>query len=287
MPLGTIALLALAAVIHSTWNLLSKRSLEKQVYLWLALLASLLIFLVPVYLLFPRFPPHAWLFIVLSGLLEAVYFLLLGSAYQRGDLSLVYPLARGSAPLFATLFAVVLLGEHPTPLGLVGILVIVLGIYILHLKALTLRGLVGPLLALRDRTSQLAVLVGITIASYSVVDKQGVSLVSPFPYLYLVFLVAATALAPYMLLARGTAIRRELRANWWSIGITGLLSVASYLLVLVALTTSQVSYVASVREMSIIFGAVLGTLVLREHFGRTKVLAAALIFAGILAIAIG
>jgi uncharacterized membrane protein len=287
MPIGTISLLALAAVIHGTWNLLSKRSVEKQVYLWLALVASLVIFLVPMIAVVQPLAPHGWVFIVLSGLLEAVYYLLLGSAYQRGDLSLVYPLARGSAPLFATLFAVVLLGERPTLIGLVGILVIVSGIYTLHLKSLTPRGLAAPLLALRDRTSQLAVLVGLTIASYSVVDKQGVRAVSPFPYLYFVLLVAATALAPYMLLARRQAVRDEWRSNWLSILLTAVLFVASYLLVLIALSGSQVSYVASVREMSIVFGALLGALVLREPFGRTKILGAALIFAGIVAIAVG
>ena len=285
MPIQTILLLALAAAVHSLWNLLSKGSLDKQVFLWLALVAALAIYALPSFYLARPFPGAVWGIIALSGLLEAVYFLLLGSAYQRGDLSLVYPLARGSAPLFVTLFAFSFLGERPAPVGIAGIFLIVTGIYTLHLKALDPRGLLAPIVALgRERASQLALLVGVTIAGYSVVDKVGVRYVSPLPYLYLVFLVSGVALAPYMLAARRDAIQHEWRANKAAILATGVMFVAAFLLVLVALTTSKVSYVASVREMSVIFGAALGAFVLREPFGGTKILGAALIFAGIVCI---
>ena len=131
MELQAILLLALAALIHSTWNLLSKQSLDKQAFLWLALVTSIVLFAVPFFLLYTPIPSAGWFYIAISGGLEAVYYLLLGSAYQRGDLSLVYPLARGSAPLFATLFAALFLGELILPGGVVGIVLIVLGIYTL------------------------------------------------------------------------------------------------------------------------------------------------------------
>src|SRR6478609_2926643 len=124
MPLSALALLTLAAVIHAGWNLLAKQGQDKQVFFWLALLAAVAIFLIPFAVLYRPIPPVAWAILAGSGALETGYFLLLGSAYQRGDLSLVYPLTRGSAILFATFFAVVLLGERPTLIGLVGILVI-------------------------------------------------------------------------------------------------------------------------------------------------------------------
>lgn len=285
MPLQSILLLGLAAVAHSTWNLLAKRSRDKQVFLWLALVGSLVLFLLPVPYVYVGVPPAIWGLILLSGLLESVYFLLLGSAYQRGDLSLVYPLARGSAPLFVTLFALAFLGERVLPQGIAGILLVVGGIYTLHLTSLDWRGLLAPLLALRrERASQLALLVGVTIASYSVVDKVGVRYVRPFQYLYLVFVVSGVALAPYMLTARRAAIRREWQANKAAIVAVALMSVGSFLLVLSALTSSQVSYVASVREVSVVFGAALGALVLRERFGGSKILGAVLILAGIVCI---
>jgi drug/metabolite transporter (DMT)-like permease len=287
MPLQTIALLVLAAIGHSVWNLLSKRSLDKQVFLWLALVAATGIFCVPFGVLYAPIPLIGLGIALISGLVEAGYFLLLGSAYQRGDLSLVYPLARGSAPLVVTLFALIFLHERPSAEGIAGILLIVAGIYALHLRSLDRSGLLAPFASLRrDRASQLALLVGVVIAVYSVIDKVGVSYVNPLLYIYLIFVVSCAALAPYMLLARRAAIVREWRKNWVTILAAAMMFVGSYLLVLIALTTTQVAYVSSVRELSVVFGALLGTLVLREAFGATKVFGAFLIFAGIVAIGI-
>ena len=138
MTVEAILLLVLAAVVHSAWNLLSKRSLDKQVFLWAAMLTSLLLLAFPCGYLVANLQapitPLGWLCVALSGTLEAIYILLLGSSYQRGDLSLVYPLARGSAVLFVTCLAVPLLNEMPSALGLAGIMLVVLGIYTLHLK---------------------------------------------------------------------------------------------------------------------------------------------------------
>src|SRR5260370_1275885 len=115
------------------------------------------------------------------------------------------------------------------------------GIYTLHLKSLDWRGLCAPLWALRrERASQLALLVGVTIASYSVVDKVGVRYVRPFPYLYLVFAVTGVALAPYMLTARRAAIQREWQADKMASVAAGRLHAGSFLLVLIALTSSKV-----------------------------------------------
>ncbi len=285
MSIQTILVLALAGALHSVWNLFSKRSLDKQVFLWLAIVASLVIYIVPVAFFIRPFPPHALIFIVLSGVLEGVYYLLLGSAYHRGDLSLVYPLARGSAPLFVTVLAYGLLGERPAPVGIAGILLIVVGIYTLHLKSLAPRGFVAPIMAVtRERASQLALLVGVIIAGYTVVDKVGVSYVNPFPYLYLVLIASSAVLAPYMLMARRAAIRGEWHTNKAAIIAVGFMFVAAYVLVLFALTTSKVSYTSSVREMSVIFAALLGAFVLHEPFGGAKILGAVFIFAGIVCI---
>src|SRR5439155_5388430 len=290
MEIQAILLLALSAVVHSGWNLLAKRSLDKQVFLWLALVAAIIIFLVPFWYLYEPIHAEGWVFIGMSGALEAVYFAFLGSAYQDGDLSLVYPLARGSAPLFVALFAFVALHEGIVAGGVAGILLVVAGIYTLHLKPTDRRGLAhalaAPLLSLRDRTSQLALLVGLTIACYSVIDKVGVSYVNPLLYLYLVFLVAALALAPYMMLARREAVVREWRENRASIVAVAVMFTAAFVPVLLALTISRVSYVAPVREMSVVFAALLGTLALREPFGRAKIAGSVLIFAGVVCIAL-
>ena len=284
MDLHAILVLVLAAVTHSAWNLLAKGSRDKQVFLWLALLGSLAIFFLPFLLLYTPVPAVGWPFIGVSGALEAVYFLLLGGAYQRGDLSLVYPLARGSALLFVALLAGGALGERVPLLGLAGIGLIVAGVYVLHLRALDRRARLAPLLSVRERPSQLALLTGGIIAGYSVVDKAGVQHVAPLTYLYLTFVGAAGLLTPYMLLARRSAAVAEWRANAGRILVVAVLSVVTYGLVLAILTTSRVSYVAAVRELAVVFAAVLGAAVLREPFGDKKVGGALLIFAGIMCI---
>src|SRR6476660_3534023 len=141
MDLAILLLLLVSAVIHASWNLLSKRSTDKQAFLWLTLVATLVLLLLPAIWLYGPIPAQGWLFIVLSGVLEAVYFLLLGGAYQRGDMSLVYPLARGSAPLFVLLIAYAFLNENVRFGGVMGIVLIVAGIYVLHIRSLSLSGL--------------------------------------------------------------------------------------------------------------------------------------------------
>src|SRR5688500_2257226 len=157
--------------MHAIWNLLVKRSADKQAFLWLALLVSLVALLLPFLFLIRPFPSDAWPYIVCSAVLESLYFVFLGSAYSQGDLSLVYPLARGSAPVFVILFASLFLGERVTWGGGAGIVCVVLGIYTLHLKQLAPGALLAPFRSLRERPSQLALLTGLTIAGYSVIDK--------------------------------------------------------------------------------------------------------------------
>jgi drug/metabolite transporter (DMT)-like permease len=286
MDLQAIAILIVAAIIHSIWNLLSKRSRDKQSFLWLAVVVASGIFLLPFLLLYRPIAAPGWGFIAVSGVLEAGYFALLGLSYQHGDLSLVYPLVRGTGILCVTILAYAFLGESLAPGGLAGIALILGGLYVLHLRAFTRAGLLAPFAALRTRPSQFALLTGIITGAATVLDKVGIRYVDPVLYIYPVFLLAGLGLAPYMLRVRAAAVRTEWRTNKGAIGLVAVGFMSAYLLVLFALGSSHAGYVSSVREMSVVFAALLGTLVLRESFGRPKVLGACLIFAGILAIAL-
>ena len=281
MGLGVVLLLAAAGVVHSTWNLLAKRGHDSQAFLWLALLCAAVLFAAPFALLYAPFPAQGWLLIAASGALEAVYYLLLGSAYQAGDLSVVYPLSRGSAPIFVLVFAVAALGDRVTPLGLLGILLTVAGVYTVHLRSLSRRHLVAPLLALRQPVSRLALLTGLVIASYTVVDKVGVRYVDPFLYIYLIFGASLLYLAPYMLVVKRQALAKEWRTQPVSILAASVMFVVSYLLVLIALRGAQVSYVTAVRGIGVVFAALMGTVLLREPFPRMKLWGSVLIFLGI------
>jgi drug/metabolite transporter (DMT)-like permease len=293
MPLAVIGLLAFAGLLHSLGNLLAKRGEDTQAFLWLVLAVAAIVGLVP-FLIFSiifaaPLPAAGWALVALSGALEALYYFLLGRAYQVGDFSLVYPLARGSAPLFATLIAAALSTLNhqegrPSWAGAAGILLIVCGVYVLHVPAFDRKGLIAPLAAMRGGISRLALLIGLIIASYTVVDSVGVNYISPLPYLYLILAVAGLLLAPYMLLARGAAVRREWGKHSLRIIATAVFFLAAYLLVLFALRTTQVGYVSSVREVSVVFAALLGSVVLREPFAEKKTMGSLLIFAGILCI---
>jgi drug/metabolite transporter (DMT)-like permease len=286
MDLAAIGLLAVAAVIHSGWNLLAKRGRDTQVFLWLALWVGAAVFVLPFALLYEPISAAGWGFIALSGALEAAYFFLLGGAYQGGDLSLVYPLSRGTGILGVTLFAALFLGEVPSLIGAAGIALILFGIYVLHLRTLDRPGWVAPLRALGTRSSRLALLTGLTVAAYSVVDRAGLRLVEPGRYLYLILLIPALVLTPYMLAVRRAVLRAEWRANRAAIAAVGVMFFGAALLVMTVLRLNKVSYVSSVREMAVVVAALFGMLILREPFGEKKLAGAALIFAGIVCISL-
>jgi uncharacterized membrane protein len=229
-------------------------------------------------------PAKGWLCIVASGLIHGVYFGCMGRAYQRGDLSLVYPLARGSGPLFVPILAVMLLGEEIALLGGIGILFIIGGIYCIHLRSFTGVAFLEPFLALRGGASLWALFTGLAIAAYTLVDKVGVAQVYPPVYIYIMMLVTLLVLSPWVLIRERQGLMPEWRRHKGSIMVVGFLSGFTYLMILFALTMSKVSYVAAVREVSIVLSAYFGIVYLGEKHGRQKLLGALLICLGVIAI---
>ena len=275
-----------SAFFHAGWNYLLKKSERKIVFIWWALLVSVIIFAPPFFYYYPRIAVSAagWYCIVATGLIHGIYFWCMGGAYQRGDLSLVYPLARGSGPLFVPILAVLLLGEDVSPLGILGIALIVVGIYCIHLRSITGAAVLEPLRALRGGASLWALFTGLAIASYSLVDKVGVGLVYPPVYIYLLLLITWLAITPWVLIRERRWLASEWRGRPGSIVAVGFLSGFTYLLILFALQISKVSYVAAVREVSIVVSAYLGIFWLGEQQGKQKMFAAVLITAGVIAI---
>ena len=144
---------------------------------------------------------------ILSGLLEAVYFVTLGRAYTHGDLSVVYPVARGSAPLFLLLWATLFLGEKPSQAGLAGILSIVAGLYLINLPSIHQWS--RPLTGFKTPATRWALLTGVLISAYTAVDKVGVRYFSPIVYLYFVLLVCWIALSVQWLTGKERGARRR------------------------------------------------------------------------------
>lgn len=285
----SLGLILLSSLAHSTWNLLLKRSGNQEVFVWcllvagsvmLAPLGGVLLWLNPV-------DQPGWWLVLATVVMHVLYFLLLGRGYAQGDLSLVYPIARGIGPMLVPVLAVVLLGETMGLLAVVGVVMILAGIYTVSWWGSFRRLVRQPLALLRNRGTRYAILTGLTISIYALIDKQGVGHVQPFLYMYLMMLGSALGLAPYMLRKQGwTAIRREGQLSLIPIAAAGLLTFLAYGLVLTAFSLSRVSYVAPAREVGIVIGVLMGVFILKEPFGGGRLLGSSFIVLGLVLIAL-
>ncbi|MBB2909034.1 drug/metabolite transporter (DMT)-like permease [Streptosporangium becharense] len=282
-----LALALASAVAHASWNLMSKQAAHADdvVFVWLVVTASTVLW-APVaagYLLLGgTFPTPAGLAAIAgSTAVHVVYFMLLQRGYRHGDLSMVYPIARGTGPLLASLVAVVLLGERPGPAGVAGILLVGTGVFLLGATRRPTR---------RDLTGiGFGFAVGVCIAAYTVWDKQAVSAfgVAPLMLNYLGELGRSVVMTPAVLTTR----RRGLITPTWREHRVRVLGAAvlgpfSYLLMLIAFTFSPISSVAPVREISVLIAVVLGGRLLAEGDLPRRLLAAGVIVAGVVTIAL-
>lgn len=281
-----LALILAAAFLHAGWNLLAKQAGGGAVFFWLFASCSSLIYAPFVFIWVLLYPPHmgglAWLFVAVSACIHLAYFLSLQRGYQVGDLSLVYPLARGTGPLIAALVAIALLGERPSALALAGGALIILCVFIIT----------GGLGGLRRRPPLAAIgyglLAGVLIGSYSVVDKYavGVLLVPPLVYDWLGNLGRTLMITPYAL-RRPERIRQNWRDNRRAILGIAVMSPLAYILVLTAMVFTPLSHIAPAREVSILIATMLGARVLSEPLGWTRILAACGMVLGLAALVVG
>ncbi|HEY1352006.1 MAG TPA: DMT family transporter [Ktedonobacteraceae bacterium] len=281
MPISALGLLLTAAFTHTVWNLLVKRAHEKQIFTWWALLLGATFFS-PLLLAVHTFPLAIWPYVLSSACLEAIYYLLLIGAYQYGDFSLVYPMARGAVPALLALWAVLFLGERPAPAGLLGIGLLVGGLIVVGGTTWWLQRA-----SLASSALGLALATACCISIYSAIDGAAVRQVPPLSYTVLVISLSALLITPVVVVRYGgRALVAELRVSWRRILVTGILSLFTYMLVLLAYSFSPVSYGGAIREVSVIFAAFIGWRWLGEGFGKARLLGACLIFAGIVTIAL-
>lgn len=288
MSVFVLSLVLVAALLHATWNLFAKRAAGGLAFVTLVGIVNVVLYapFVVAYWIWrhPILPPAALLWIAGSGLLKTGYALFLQRSYKTGDFSLIYPLARGTGPLLSTFAAVWLLGERPTPAAMAGGLIIVGSIFFLA---------GGPMLLKRSAGhTRIAIAYGIAtgvfIAAYTVWDRRGVASLAIAPLIY----AAGTTLTGVVLLAPFAARRWPEVVREWrehrleATGVAGLSSI-SYILVLTALAITPVSYIAPVREVSIVMGAFIGARRLKEVEGRRRIIASAAMAIGIVIMAVG
>jgi drug/metabolite transporter (DMT)-like permease len=283
MPLALpiAGLVLLAALMHASWNALVKGASDRLLALLLVAAVPGLIGLFAGIFLLPLPARASWLFILLSMLGHGGYYVCLLEAYRLGDLSRVYPLARGGAPLLVAAVSALALGERLAPAALAGLLLITLGTASLAFEAGRPKGGDG-------RAMLFAGLTAITIAAYTLVDGLGARLSgAPFGYISWVFAADALPLVIAVPFLRGRAALPYLRRNWLSGAIGGLLSLAAYGIAIWAMTRGAMGEVAALRETGVIFAALIGTLALGEPFGRRRLAAASAVAAGIVLLGIG
>lgn len=302
MPVTALALVLAAGLLHASWNLVLKRSSERVLVAAWAMLLGAVVF-IPT--LVPAWPPPAgvWPFVGASAVVYVAYYGCLARAYGDGDFSLVYPIARGTAPAMLALWAVLFLGERPSPGGVLGIATILCGLIVLGGAPLWSRiamsstakgnGL-GPgadssmrtpaghgWRRLRARGSGSAFLVAFLISVYSTLDGAAVRQWLPMPYLVLVFGLSGLAFVGILATRDGRRTLRVLRTHFRPIAAIAVMTLVAYALVLRAFQIAPISYAGAAREVGIVFGALAGWLLLGERFGRIRTAGAVLVFAGI------
>jgi drug/metabolite transporter (DMT)-like permease len=276
-----LALVIAAAFAHAGWNFLAKGASGGVAFVWLSIAFGSVLW-VPV-LAFATAADVTWEAIGLmagSGLLHALYFALLQRGYATGDLSLVYPLARGTGPLLSTTAAVLVLGERPSLLAVAGAALIV---------GAVLSFVAAPGRARLGEASTFALLTGVAIASYTLWDKYAVddAELGPLVYNWGTNAFNLLLLSAWVVARRTGGLRMAWeRSRWRAVGV-GALSPLAYILVLYALQRAPVSYVAPARETSILIGTLLGTTVLSEGDMKRRMIASAGILLGVAALALG
>ena len=283
-----IVLVLSAAFIHASWNFLAKKSGGGPEFVWLFSVVSGIIYApIAVGIVVIQKPLIGWMgiiFMLVSALLHLLYYLMLQKGYSQGDLSLVYPLARGTGPLLSTLAAIAILHERPSIMGACGAALVIYSVF--HLTGgFRLFGEKNPQTGWAIRYG---ILTGVIIAGYTVWDKQAVSrfMIPPVLLDWSFSLGRTLVLSPY-------AIRRwdEVKHQWkinkrHTIGVA-VLNPLSYILVLTAMIFTPVSYVAPAREVSILFGTLMGAKILEEEDARRRILGASIMIAGVIALGLG
>lgn len=277
MLLATLLALG-AAVIHAAWNFVAKRADgDRYMVLWAQFFAGGLVALplmVGVHLIWGM-PWQGYAWGALSGCIHLPYTWLLAKAYTHGDFSVSYPVARGGGAALAAIGGVVLLGDHLSMLEVAGIAIVVAGLMLLA------HGASGPNISM-------ALAVAATIGTYTIIDAKGARATESIGYIFITFVCTALTNTTFGLATgRRTEMSGMLRANWQRAVVTGVASLVTYGLVLVAVQRAPVGYVTALRESSVVLAALAGWKLLGEGDHRRRITAAAVVFAGLLVLVVG
>lgn len=286
MNFEALVLVIVGALFHALWNFFAKKASGGVLFVWLYGLVSL-IPAVPAGILAWLNNPQPlntimWFTVIASALLHLAYSILLQRGYREGDFSLVYPLARGTGPLLSVFCAILILGEAPSLLGWVGIVSILIGI-------IAIAGVTQLLQSAEPRQLKglmWGILTGVFIAAYTVMDGWAIKGLGMLPVVFYVLgLMFRTLLLAPSALRNMQALREQWDKNRYYIIAVGILSPLAYTLVLFALTRAPLSYVAPIRELSMLIGTFIGAQLLQEQHIRSRMVGTALMLLGVIMLA--
>lgn len=288
MSATALLIVLFAAFTHATWNLAAKRAGGGLPFVWLGCALGLA-FYAPAVVFYwfwknPALSVTALWVMLGSGVIKTIYSLILQRGYRTGDFSLIYPLARGTGPLFSTIAAILIFGERPSALALVGGGIIVASVFYLTGGA----SLLHQSRAHLRNAMYFGLATGLCIATYTVWDQRAVSHLQIPPLLY----DCGTSVVMFGLLApfawpRRAEVAREWREHKWHAAAVGGLGAVGYVLILTAMKSTPVSYIAPAREISIVIGAFFGAKFLKEAEASRRLIAAAGMTVGLIALALG
>jgi len=282
MSIVAIALLLISAVLHTSWNLLIKQAEDKYIVTWwMVTIGGLFAILA---LFFTGLPPRQmWIFALISVCVEATYFVTLSYAYHDNDFSLVYPVARGTAPAFLALWSFLFLHEKVTTGGMLGLALIIGGLIIIGVNTL----MQSHVTHIHFKGVAVALFIALLISIYTTIDGTAVRDGFAMPYVMSMFMLVPLPIAPFIFREYKWPKVREVLINQpVRLPLAGILGVLAYLMAVFAFSIAPVSYAGAVREVSVVFGALAGWFFLKERMGGVRVLGAIIIFAGILIIAV-
>ncbi len=275
MSAYALALIVLAGFVHVIPHAVMKRASDRTAFIW-AMLGATCVFYAPV-MFFSHAPsPRGWMFIAASAVVEVLYMYAVSRMYAHSDLAVAYPIARGSAPLFLLIPSILFLHERPALAGIVGIVLIAIGVFFLG-------GGTPPGQPAGTPAFRWALVAGMLTATYTAIDRQGVRVVEPMLYIYLVLLAGFILYTPFALRSQWRDVLRQQPGRVILAGVTMPLA---YVLVLIAMRSGALaSYAGAVREVSVLVAFCVGVMAFGEKVTTARIAGALAILAGVVAIA--
>jgi len=265
-----------AAALHASWNLAVKQSTDRRLSLWgQFFIAGLLCAIsLGIWILIDGMPTIAWRWAILSGAMHVPYVLALSRAYDLGDFSMSYPIARGGGALLGAIGGVAVLNDDLSTLSMIGIVVVVGGLLVLAYAG--------------SRPTLIAALtVAVSIGAYTLVDAHGARLSDALPYSLALMMVAAVITSSWISITRRREMLPILRSNWKILTASAIASTGAYAMVLIAVQHAPVGYVSALRESSVVLAAFAGWRMLNEGDHRRRIASAVIVLIGLVILVSG